>query len=94
LRQKKDQCIIGSKYAQGSKHPLREIIIRKLINSPINPVAPPHMGAALKGKLQDSWIDYLFNAYDKLYDTGTLNIFISKQFNQDRYNNNSSLSDT
>ena len=32
------------------------------------------MRVALKGKYQDTWLDYLFNAYDKMHKTGTLSL--------------------
>ena len=48
--------------------------IHKLIHATIKPEIPPHIGAALKSKNVDEWIDCLYAAYDKMHRTGTLSL--------------------
>ena len=48
---------LTSKYAQAIDHMLHQAIVSRLIHLPNR---PPHIGAALKYKLRDEWIECLF----------------------------------
>ena len=61
-------------------HSLHLTKIRKLIHAPIKPETPPHIGAALKCKNVDNWIDCLYAAYDKMHKTGTLSLPFQRHF--------------
>ena len=52
--------------------------IHKIIHAPIKPETPPHIGAALKSKNIDNWIDCLYVAYNKMHEIRTLSLPFSK----------------
>ena len=48
--------------------------VMKLVHIPNKPDTHPYIGTAMKSKDRSDWIDCLFQAYDKMYKTGTLSI--------------------
>ena len=65
---------LQDRYAQYTDHILHEPIAARLINLPQCPECPHHIGNALKSPLMDQWVDYLYDAYNKMHRTGALSL--------------------
>ena len=46
--------------------------MNELIQLPKKPYTPKHAGEALNGEIRSHWIEYLFNCFDKMHNSGTL----------------------
>ena len=46
--------------------------VNKLIQVPLKPHTPEHVGQALNSDIRSHWIEYLFNCFDKMHNSGTL----------------------
>ena len=46
--------------------------INKLIQVPLKPHTPEHVGEALNSDIISHWIECLFNCFDKIHNSGTL----------------------
>ena len=46
--------------------------VKKLIQVPLKPHTPQYMGEALNSNIRSYWIEFLFNYFDKIHNSGTL----------------------
>ena len=46
--------------------------VNKLIQVPLTPHTPEHVGQALNSDIRSHWIECLFNSFDKMHNSGTL----------------------
>ena len=63
---------------------VRPTASKVLLQQALPPTTPLYIGNALKDKLRQHWIDYIFAAYDKMHTTDTLSClfptsYISKE---------------